>query len=207
MRHRRRIWNAMWSDMFIETTFMRYGHGPGGLIGITLKKSTMQRWALSLHECSRLLKSLSDMTDMCEQDFDDTHKEEADARITTDTLDRENIQNKLAVCVNPMTFTNHSDYIVNIVTGKLSSIAVNVDRSVCIGSLAMQEFEDYWPQSFHTKLCSKVVTMIADKKAVQSDMGPIHDTGLTYSRVMGRMSCSTRVSIRLCGKKSRDGNN
>ena len=46
MRHRRGIWNAMWSDMFIETTFMRYRHDPGGLIGITLKKSTMQRWAL-----------------------------------------------------------------------------------------------------------------------------------------------------------------
>ena len=31
--------------------------------------------------------------------------------------------------------------------------------------------------------------MTADKKAVQSDMGPIHDTGLIYSRVMGLMSC------------------
>ena len=43
MRHRRGIWNATWSDMFIETTFMRYRHGPGGLIGIALNKSTMQR--------------------------------------------------------------------------------------------------------------------------------------------------------------------
>ena len=37
MRHRPRLWNGLWSDMFIETTFMRYGHGKAGIIGITLK--------------------------------------------------------------------------------------------------------------------------------------------------------------------------
>ena len=26
------IWNAIWSDMIIESTFMQYGHGSGGLI-------------------------------------------------------------------------------------------------------------------------------------------------------------------------------
>jgi len=35
MRHQAGLWNGIWSDMFIETTFMRYGHGPGGLAGIT----------------------------------------------------------------------------------------------------------------------------------------------------------------------------
>ena len=39
MRHQAGLWNGMWSDMFIETTFMRYGHGPGGLVGITLKQT------------------------------------------------------------------------------------------------------------------------------------------------------------------------
>lgn len=37
MRHHPGIWNGMWSDMFIETTLMRYGKSPGGLIGVTLK--------------------------------------------------------------------------------------------------------------------------------------------------------------------------
>ena len=54
MRHKTGIWNSIWSDMFIETTFMRYSHGPGGIIGITLKPSTLERWALSLHVCSQL---------------------------------------------------------------------------------------------------------------------------------------------------------
>ena len=37
MRHQPGLWNAIWSDMYIESTFMRYGHSPGGIIGITLK--------------------------------------------------------------------------------------------------------------------------------------------------------------------------
>ena len=35
VRHKPRLWNGLWSDMFIETTFMRYGHGKAGIIGIT----------------------------------------------------------------------------------------------------------------------------------------------------------------------------
>ena len=30
--------NLTWSDMFIESTFMRYGHSQGGLRGITLNE-------------------------------------------------------------------------------------------------------------------------------------------------------------------------
>ena len=36
MRHQDGIWNGIWVDMLIETTFMRYRKGPGGLIGVTL---------------------------------------------------------------------------------------------------------------------------------------------------------------------------
>ena len=37
-------WNSIWSDMFIETTFMKYGKGPGGLIGVTLNPTTVKKW-------------------------------------------------------------------------------------------------------------------------------------------------------------------
>lgn len=63
MRHQRGLWNGIWSDMFIETTFMRYGHAPGGIIGITLKPETLKVWALSLHACSRLEADLDAMID------------------------------------------------------------------------------------------------------------------------------------------------
>ena len=42
MRHQSGLWNGRWSDMYIETTFMRYGHAPGGIIGITLKPETLK---------------------------------------------------------------------------------------------------------------------------------------------------------------------
>ena len=42
MHHVPGLWNGIWSGMFIETTFMRYGHGPGGIIGITLRPETLK---------------------------------------------------------------------------------------------------------------------------------------------------------------------
>ena len=48
IRHQDGLWNGIWSDLFIETTYMRYGKGPSGIIGSTLNESTLAIWALSL---------------------------------------------------------------------------------------------------------------------------------------------------------------
>ena len=32
MHHKAGLFNVIWSDMAIESTFMRYGHGPGGVM-------------------------------------------------------------------------------------------------------------------------------------------------------------------------------
>ena len=61
MRHKQGLWNGIWSDMYIETTFMRYGHESGGLIGITQKPGTVAKWALSLHIFSQLREDLKAM--------------------------------------------------------------------------------------------------------------------------------------------------
>ena len=37
MHHNAGLFNGIWSDMAIETTSMRYGHGQSGIIGITVK--------------------------------------------------------------------------------------------------------------------------------------------------------------------------
>ena len=37
MRHQDGFWNGILSGMFIETTFMWYGKGPGGIVGVTLE--------------------------------------------------------------------------------------------------------------------------------------------------------------------------
>ena len=49
--------------MLIDTTFMRYGHSPRGIIGITLKPETLKTWALCLHICSRLEQDIADITE------------------------------------------------------------------------------------------------------------------------------------------------
>jgi hypothetical protein len=74
---------------------MRYGHSPGGLIGITLSPSAVKHWALSLHTCSQLLKDLDDMRDISASLNVTTHKEEAPAIIESDAADRKNIREKL----------------------------------------------------------------------------------------------------------------
>ena len=45
-RHNGGLWNGIWSDMFIKTSFMRYGKGPGGLIGLTLNEKSGENMGL-----------------------------------------------------------------------------------------------------------------------------------------------------------------
>ena len=61
MRHAASATNSTWSDMFIETTFMRYGHSQGSLTGITPNDNATQRWAISLHTCSSLISYIRAM--------------------------------------------------------------------------------------------------------------------------------------------------
>lgn len=184
MRHRRGLWNAIWSDMYIETTFMRYGKGPGGLIGITLKPSTVTRWALSLHICSLLLQDISSMTDEHAGDTVTHHKEEMPSRIVSDAKDRGKLRNKLSTSVDPLHPASHPKGLVNIVTGRIAPANVNVPDSLGIGLAQMQEFESSWPKGFHDVIPKKVLTMAVTKKHISVDQTPVYDTELIYTRVM-----------------------
>ena len=79
MRHG--YWNSIWSDMFIETTFMTYGKGPGGLIGVTLNPTTVKKWVNGLHICTRILENLDTMREEVASKEKDYHKEEMRSRI------------------------------------------------------------------------------------------------------------------------------
>ena len=102
MQHVPGLWNGIWSDMFIESTFMRYGHGKGGIIGITLKPETLKVWALSLHICSNIESGLSTMVNGETVHIHDSHKEESSSRILSDAKDREGIKTKLDLCIDPL---------------------------------------------------------------------------------------------------------
>jgi hypothetical protein len=131
MHHVPGLWNGIWSDMFIETTFMRYGHGPGGIIGITLKPETLKTWALSLHVCSRLEQDVDKLLEKDQNTTQEAHKEEMKARITKDGADRESIRDKLKLCIDPLAPTSHPPNIVNIVSGQVADHKVNVQDASC----------------------------------------------------------------------------
>ncbi|KAH3868588.1 hypothetical protein DPMN_031738 [Dreissena polymorpha] len=84
-----------------ETTFIRYGHGPGGIIGKTLKESALKRWALGLHICSQLIQDIKWMRNI-EEESVNTQSEESSARMKADCADRENIKKKLDTCIDQM---------------------------------------------------------------------------------------------------------
>ena len=185
MRHQRGIWNGVWSDQYIESTFMRYGHSPGGIVGITLQPSTLKRWALSLHICAQLKKDVLSLSDPYKQSTVTDHKEEGASRIKTDAGDREKIRNKLVICIDPLNPDSHPPgNLINIVTGRISPASVNVDDSVKLGENLMRTYEEGWPQSFNKPLKKPTVTMSGSRKKVNvGDVG-VFDTSLIFSRVL-----------------------
>ena len=195
MRHVRGIWNGIWSDMFIETTFMRYGHGKGGIIGITLKPETLKTWALSLHICSVLESDLADMANSENTSDQTSHKEESKARINTDAHDRLGIKQKLELCLDPLDPEKHPGDIVNIVNGRLGPSSVNVHDAVAIGKEEMLKFEKACPSGFLEPIRKMVVTMTVTKKHVPVGDVKVFDTNLIYSRVIGLQASSREIDI------------
>ena len=100
---------------------MRYGHSPSGIIGITLKPATMERWALGLHICIQLVTDVSEMNENDGQTSVTVHKKEMPARKQADAVDREKSRKRLTTCIDPLQPENHPNGLVNIVTGRPNS--------------------------------------------------------------------------------------
>ncbi|MES9884040.1 MAG: hypothetical protein ABW185_24600 [Sedimenticola sp.] len=194
MRHQAGLWNAIWSDMMIETTAMRYGHGPAGVIGITLNQKALQRWALAHPISSQLEKDLLDMNENHYTKQMTVHKEESEARIKSDAEDRRKLRVKLDSCIPPLTPSEHPPGLVNIVSGKLAPDKVNVDEAYSVGCQQLATFQDGLPDKFYQPLSKEVVTMEASKKSIQIGNVNVYDTTLIYSRVIA-LQLSRNVSM------------
>ena len=120
MHHVPGLWNGICSDVFIETTFMHYGHGPGGIIGITLEPETLKTWALGLHICSRLEQDIISLVGKEQDISQEAHKDEMKARIASDGAERQSIQDKLKLCIDLLDPTSHPPTIVNILSGQVA---------------------------------------------------------------------------------------
>ena len=190
MRHKEGLWNGIWSDMFVESTFMRYGKGPQGIIGVTMKPDMVKKWAYSMHICSRILQDLSDMADGHQSDQDGviSHKEEKPSRIRSDGQDRDNIRMKLKTCIDPFDAAGHGGSLMNIASGRIATDKVNAHKAIEIGREQLNTYIASWPEGFDMTIPKKVVTMAVAKKGIRVGSTEVFDATLIYSRVLGLMA-------------------
>ena len=181
VHHVQGVWNGIWSDMFIETTFMRYDHSHGGIIGITLLPETLKTWTLGLHIRSKLVEYSACMSDPDHAALQDTHKEEQKSRIVADAADRAAIREKLDRSIDPLSTSNDPEKLVNIVSGRVAPDTVNVDKTLAIGTKQMEDYEGTWPHGFYTPISKKTVTMQVTKKHLKIGTERLFNTTLLFS--------------------------
>ena len=80
------IWNSIWSDMMIETTYMKFGKGPRGIIGVATQPRTLKVCAKSQHIQNKLLSDLEYLRNKDESP-NQVHKEETKTQIASDNKD------------------------------------------------------------------------------------------------------------------------
>ena len=133
------IYNSTWTDMFIETTYIRLWHGQTGEIGLATDYHHMAKWALSFALRGGI----------------------------TDQGDRQRLCDTLDVCIDPLNYASHPDgALMNIVTGHIAHLDVNADNAVSIGHRAMENFKGGCPDSEYCPLGKLVVTMDVKKNHV-----------------------------------------
>ena len=130
MCHKLGVWNAIWSDMYIETTFMRLVMGLLALLESLYSHHT-PRWALSMHTCSQFVQDVADITDGYKQSEVMIHKEEKLSCICSNSQDQQNIQDKMKTCIDPLDPADHPNGLVNILTGRVVPDIVRKVRKVC----------------------------------------------------------------------------
>ena len=181
------LFNGIWSDMAIETTYMKVGKGPAGILGVTTNERSVAIWSNSHHLCAEVLTELVDLSSKEKHTESKTHKEEGIGRIKSDENDRSKIENSLEKCIHPLETDNHgSNALVNIYTGEESNDLVNVDKAVEIGEKQMNTFQDSLPGSFRTPLSNQVVLMTSskDKKTKLKLQKAEYNADLLLSRVL-----------------------
>ena len=187
MHHTPGYFNGIWTDMAIETTYMRYGHGRKGIVGITLKPETLKTWAYSLHACNRVTNDLNQMRDKEGVSAQTIHKEEMPSRIKPDDLDRKALCEKLELIIDPLAPLQQD--LLTLVTGKIiRAPSVNVNNAITLGEKQMETFEQSWPDGFHGTIPKKVVTMSNTQKSIKVGDTKLFDTETIYARAVALQS-------------------
>ena len=189
--------NSIFTDQFIESTYMRLGHGPGGATGLAVNHVQITKWALSFAICGEVCSSLQSMSEN-EPPTAKVHKEESTKIIAADKKDRESIQRSLALGIDPLDPDQHPNgKLLNIATGELAHEDVNAHNALEVGQTMVKCFRKSWPSGFYDKLSKPIVTMNDKKKHVVL-VGKMYDQEMIYARIIGLMSSNRPVPIDAC---------
>ena len=116
-------------------------------------------------------------------------KEETAARIKGDDQDRKALRDKLELCIDLLDPEQHSDGLMNIVTGQVvNHSSVNVDKVQLLVKTQMESFERSWPGGFHDSIPQIVTTMALSRKHIKVGDAKMFDTETIYARAMGLQS-------------------
>ena len=185
LHHTAGLWNGEWSDMFLETTWMRRGHGPGGIIRSAENPQTMVTWVSSMDAVKTLTGDLKKGSDNEDGEVRQKHKEEFPGRISSDGADRRAIRLALASFIDPLNPDSHGNgSLLNIVSGNVANPEVNVDKEVEIGTSMLAEFEASWPEGFQAPISKRVTTFVEKKKRLNVGGRDIVDLEAIYNRVL-----------------------
>ena len=131
--------NSAWSDIFIESRLMRYGHSKGGLTGITLNDKAVALLAHSLHSSSQLVRNLTSVQNELPKTH---HLDESNARIQADNSDRRKLWETQYQCLDRFDPSGHYATVFIIVSGTLTAASVNVKNAIQIGKACMEAYEN-----------------------------------------------------------------
>ena len=99
--------NSTWSDIFIESTLMRYGHSNGDLTGITLNNMAVAILAHSLRSRSLLVRNLASVQNEMSKETRTHHLEESNARIQADNSGRRKLWERQYQCFDKFDPSGH----------------------------------------------------------------------------------------------------
>lgn len=196
LHHTTGLFNGEWLDMFIETTWMRKGHGPGGVIGNTENVQTMATWVYSMDAVMTLIGDLKNMEDSDEVECKEKHKEVFLSRIRHDADDRNAIRQALSSFIDPLNPELHEDgLLLNIVSGQVANDGVNVDNTVELGKSMMIDFEASWPEGFYAPISKCVVTFAERNKRLNVAGKDVVDPEAIYQHVLGLLISQRNLDL------------
>ena len=182
MQHTESVFSGIWSDMAIETTYMRFGHGPVGVVGKTLKPETLKVWAYSQSACTKIVSDLEEMNGR-NKNKSEKHKEEENSQIKEDAKDRSSLRAVLSNYIHPLDPKQHpTNNIVNIVTGQVCGDTVNVAEALEEGTKSLKNFESGLPTGFHNPIKKVIKTISDSKRTGNRPSKPPVDPEVIYAR-------------------------